>query len=320
MRHQKRTPRAFTLVELLVVIAIIGVLMGLLLPAVQSAREAGRRATCQNNLYQMALAGIRFNDTNGFVPGWKNQVPGTSINTSWPVMILPFMERNDIYRAISSGSAGTLSSLTAYIPGFVCPTTPPDAMTSPWMAYSGNCGTASNLRRSEGVMLDTTVTVSGSTNGRVSLDDISAADGTANTLLLSEQCGPLASLGVWNVVVPATTGTSFSFSAPSVSLQQAFGFPSGAATPGNTRVINSAGVGSASAAGAMNMPSSQHPGGAVVAFCDGRTLFLKDSLTYWVYAQLLSSNNAGVNTTSGIAWTTNTVGARYNVLNEGDFQ
>jgi prepilin-type N-terminal cleavage/methylation domain-containing protein len=315
MRHQTKNPRAFTLVELLVVIAIIGVLMGLLLPAVQSAREAGRRATCQNNLYQMALAGIRFNDTNGYVPGWKNNVPGTTINTSWPVMILPFMERNDIYRVIAGGASP--STVTAYIPGFVCPTTPPDAMTLPVMAYSGNCGSASNLRRSDGVMLDTTI-ISGGTNGRISLDDISAADGTANTLLLSEQCGPLVSLGVWNVVVPATTGTSFSFSTPSVSLQQAFGIPFGAATPVNSRVINSGSIGSSSVAGAMNMPSSQHPGGVVAAFCDGRTLFLKDSLTYWVYAQLLSSNNAGVSTT-GTTWTTN-VSGRYNVLNEGDFQ
>jgi prepilin-type processing-associated H-X9-DG protein len=173
-------------------------------------------------------------------------------------------------------------------------------------------------------MLDTTVTAAGSTNGRISLDDISAADGTANTMLVSEQCGPLVSMGFWNVT-NITSGTSFNFSSPVIvngtcTWQQTFGFPSGAATPGNTRVINSASIGSSSAAGAMNMPSSQHPGGAVVAFCDGRTLFLKDSLTYWVYAQLLSSNNAGVTTTSGIAWTTNTVGARYNVLNEGDFQ
>ena len=312
--------RAFTLVELLVVIAIIGVLMGLLLPAVQSAREAGRRATCQNNLYQMALAGIRFNDTNGFVPGWKNLVPGTSITTSWPVMILPFMERNDIYRAISSGSAGTLSAITAYIPGFVCPSTPPDTMTSAWMSYSGNCGPATNLRRFEGVMLDTTITVSGSLNGRLGMDDISSADGTANTLLLSEQCGPLVGFGVWNLVIPATTGTSFSYNPPSTTQLRAFGIPPSAATPGNNRVINSAVPVALNAIGATSMPSSQHPGGAVVAFCDGRTMFLKDSLTYWVYAQLLSYDNASVTTTNGLAWTRNTVGARYDVLNEGDFQ
>jgi prepilin-type N-terminal cleavage/methylation domain-containing protein len=86
----------FTLVELLVVIAIIGVLMGLLLPAVQSAREAGRRVTCTNNQYQIALAASRFNDSNGFMPGWRNQLITNSgtLFPSWPVMILPLAQRH----------------------------------------------------------------------------------------------------------------------------------------------------------------------------------------------------------------------------------
>ena len=63
-----RTPAGFTLVELLVVIAIIGTLMGLLLPAVQSAREAGRRNTCSNNLNQMGKAVMAYEGQNSSMP------------------------------------------------------------------------------------------------------------------------------------------------------------------------------------------------------------------------------------------------------------
>src|SRR5687768_4642654 len=95
----------FTLVELLVVIAIIGVLIALLLPAVQAAREASRRSQCQNHLKQLSLAGMNFEGANGALPsggwGWhwmgdpdagydKNQ-PG-----SWVYSLLPYLEQSGV--------------------------------------------------------------------------------------------------------------------------------------------------------------------------------------------------------------------------------
>jgi prepilin-type N-terminal cleavage/methylation domain-containing protein/prepilin-type processing-associated H-X9-DG protein len=96
--------RGFTLIELLVVIAIIAVLISLLLPAVQSAREAARRAQCTNNLKQIGLAIHNYIDrTNLFVPGMSAQPPGDGwawdAKVSWRVMILPELEQTTVYNS-----------------------------------------------------------------------------------------------------------------------------------------------------------------------------------------------------------------------------
>jgi prepilin-type N-terminal cleavage/methylation domain-containing protein/prepilin-type processing-associated H-X9-DG protein len=89
------TRRGFTLVELLVVIAIIGVLVALLLPAVQAARESARRMTCTNNLKQLALAIQNYEDTNKTFPRTRTHNANTGI--TWAVEIMPFLEQVAAY-------------------------------------------------------------------------------------------------------------------------------------------------------------------------------------------------------------------------------
>ena len=112
-----RTNRGFTLIELLVVIAIIGVLVGLLLPAVQQAREAARRVSCNNNLKQIGLGLANYVDVNKRYPigsgaGVSNFGGPTGFNNfgSWAFWILPFIEENTLYDDIV-----TPNSLETYV-------------------------------------------------------------------------------------------------------------------------------------------------------------------------------------------------------------
>lgn len=120
-----RSLRGFTLVELLVVIAIIGVLVGLLLPAVQSAREAGRRMACSNNLKQVGLAVAVSDDvTKAFPTGRLTRDP---LDVSWSFRILPFMEEQAIFDARNPNHAipcYDTSNATAFrtpVAAFYCP-------------------------------------------------------------------------------------------------------------------------------------------------------------------------------------------------------
>ena len=97
MLRQREKRQGFTLVELLVVIAIIGTLVALLLPAVQAAREAARRAQCQNNLKQIGLALHHFEISRRVYPASYEGVPGSAGNWSAQVLLLPFLEQESMY-------------------------------------------------------------------------------------------------------------------------------------------------------------------------------------------------------------------------------
>ena len=91
--NREKSSRGFTLVELLVVIAIIGILIGMLLPAVQMVRESARRATCLNNLKQISLAVHSFHDARRKIPPSR----GADRYLTWPVMIMPQLEEENLY-------------------------------------------------------------------------------------------------------------------------------------------------------------------------------------------------------------------------------
>lgn len=123
--------RAFTLVELLVVIAIIGILVALLLPAVQSARESGRRATCVNNLKQFGLGLHNYHDTHlRLPPGWIHQA-GDQAEWGWGTLLLPFVEQEPLYNQLDPTkrrlwdvikNATDRRLLQTALPIFRCPT------------------------------------------------------------------------------------------------------------------------------------------------------------------------------------------------------
>ena len=126
-RNDQRRP-GFTLVELLVVIAIIGVLIALLLPAVQAAREAARRTKCANNIKQIGLGLHNYEDTFRILPYGNNYPepsPAVRAAPSWSTMLLPYIERKNHYDAFNFNqalnSAANTPAMTTSVPTYVCP-------------------------------------------------------------------------------------------------------------------------------------------------------------------------------------------------------
>ena len=222
MPHSRfhRPPRAFTLVELLVVIAIIGTLVGLLLPAVQAAREAARRSQCTNNLKQVGTALHNYASARRFFPPAAADTTTTSaqqlelckrlgvsvrgLKHSWGVFVLPYKEENTLYGKYDFGinwsAAGNTEVRESVIPAFICPTTPPrDANGLTTKTVSG-----ASIRTGPGdygpdngydTVLETKGLVDSSPN-RNGIMDVNVlrtvseiTDGTSSTLLISEDAG-----------------------------------------------------------------------------------------------------------------------------------
>ena len=209
-------PRAFTLVELLVVIAIIAMLVGLLLPAVQAAREAGRRSQCGNNLRQAALATLVSHDQQRALPPLA--APSKSLPLTFPrgyrpgygftvfTWLLPFLEETNLYTLATSGTLGVLTRVpnapgggvvsSMPIGSYLCPS---DSTHAAGLSLTTNGGANNWAVGSYAANYNVfgnppAATVTARLEG-VSRIPASVPDGTSKTVMLSERYGTCSSTG-----------------------------------------------------------------------------------------------------------------------------
>ncbi|MGA2798454.1 MAG: DUF1559 domain-containing protein [Thermoguttaceae bacterium] len=233
--------RGFTLVELLVVITIIAMLVGLLMPAVQSAREAGRRAQCMNNQHQIVIALHQHDSEKGYLPGYVGEYrsgSGATISQrkiSWWVAILPYLGRMDVsdrwkdliqYPSNNPGDSSITSNLVPaiYMKIANCPSYSPPSANDSWLSYRVNVGrmmhdsfdgdTAPTTQYipAEGVFTDQYSDIANDPTKaqeqivHVNLGFIDSKDGTSCTLMISENAAsvpptPYAFEGKWSPLI-----------------------------------------------------------------------------------------------------------------------
>ena len=312
IRHPK-SPLAFTLVELLVVITIIGILIALLLPAVQAAREAARSMQCANNLKQIGLALHSFESAMGaFPPGHMAKVRFSydySLNGGyeWPYFlhyILPYMEAQAYYTAIE-GAAFDLKNpwmdLPAWdkrvnglpLPMFQCPS---DGMTSQWsdawqasgelmIPKSNYLGFFSGLQDSDNY----TIPIDPATRGLfrpyegTSLKEIS--DGTSNTMAVGEYLKGVREQDSRGAFYTNRAGRQFLYVTlgPNSSAPDRFvPYPWFCTEEFDVPAANLPCI-AGSGENDYASPRSRHPGGVKTLFCDGSVHSISDSIntTTW---------------------------------------
>lgn len=315
--------QAFTLVELLVVIAIIGILVSLLLPAVQAAREAARRTTCINNLKQLGLAMQLHHDSYQLLPYSKRE---TLPQRSWAPDLLPYLEQSNMvtaanydlsqnwWRSISSTSPSypipNADTVRKHLSVFNCPSTPnPKRIqrkkeTAPEQDKVGACG---DYFVTEGVspLINNELPPSDRFSANADLTGAmrkfpeqnklaNILDGTSNTILMAE-CSGREDIWRQRRMIPAVAdktmpncararGGAWATNDNPYEIGTRVVWCDNSVIPGPMRINNSNEYG--------HLFYSFHPGGATFLFADGSVHFLNESIRLRTLADLVTKMGA----------------------------
>jgi prepilin-type N-terminal cleavage/methylation domain-containing protein/prepilin-type processing-associated H-X9-DG protein len=245
----------FTLVELLVVIAIIGVLVALLLPAVQSARESARRMKCQSNLRQFGIAAHTFHDVNGQFPnGYHLLLTHPNGDWGWGMRLMHYIEQGGLYTSLAPGDfLGDIPPANALtqtkLPLFLCPTDPTKEINPNAKNYAKSNYTISAL---------ISPAHNQSTGNWPKIRIAMITDGTSNTLLVGERD---MKRGLAAVYIGRIAGITDAMAYGRADLP-----------------LNTAYAGGSDANCTRHAWTSLHVGGANFTFCDGSVRFLSDQI------------------------------------------
>lgn len=314
--------RGFTLVELLVVIAIIGVMVGLLLPAVQAAREAARRMSCGNNLKQLVLASHNYHDTFRVFPSGYVRTSNAQ-GWGWGALMLPFIEQSPMHERlqvtranldtiIAAPPADFVALVQTPLSAFRCPSDTgadgeilppgnrgrngPSGIQPSVSNYKGVAGVLSPQHRPAGATLSRDGLGIFHGNSRVRMADI--IDGSSNTLAIGEADTLHRRSGAWVGVANnggmAHSSVYFVVSWAGARLNQPGGAPFPASGNQGSPDTNH---GLDTPPGSNQGFGSLHPGGAHFSLADGSVRFISDSIEH---RPVYSATGAGPSSQFGL--------------------